>query len=259
MFIGSALNIFTRTAQGDAPAPAADPPFVAGVGTEQFGLGDITLAWPTHIADDIGFMVIESANQTVPTPSGWAIAGSSPQAGGTVGGANGYMLSVFTKLATSGAEANVTITDIGDHIVGVIITVRGADGLAAIHASAGSITAPTTNPFSMPQVTTLLDNELELHLLAPRIDSATPVISNFASADGTATQHLNVSVAAGNGGGLGIYSVVKATAGLIAVATFDTTDATLPVPRIVYAISPPEPDVMASIGTMEIGSTFMVA
>lgn len=248
-------NAFRQPVEGGG-AVAPDPPYVSAVGTHQFGLGDITLAWPTHAAGDYGWLAVESANQTVPTPSGWEIAEDSPQFGGTVGGANGYMISVFRRKAASGAEADVTITDIGDHILGVIIVVSDADPDDPIADSAGDTTTPGTNPLAMPQVTTDVANCLELHFIAPRVDLASPQISGFASADGEATEHFNQGIAAGNGGALGIYSVGKATAGLTAAATFSVTDATLPVPRIVYAIRPVQPEIVAGIFGLEFGSAF---
>lgn len=250
------------------PSPAAAPT-VSAIGTEQFGIGDITVAWPTHAAGDLGILSVETANQEVPTPSTggtWEIMASSPQSGGTTGGTNGYRGSNFIIEAVDGAMPSVTITDVGDHALGVITVVSGADGIASVYTSAGDTATPGTNPLSMPQVTTDGDDHLLFFTLMPRIDSATDTISGFASADGTAVEHLNVNVAAGNGGGLGIYSVVKATAGASGAATFSMTDATLPVPRMTYAIrgaggdSGPVNSVAPAItGTTTEGSTLTVS
>ena len=94
----------------------ATPAFQA-VGTQVAGTAAITVAWPTHLANDIGLLVIEkSGNDTtinITNPSGWAQVPGSPVV--NVASTAGSKLQVWWKRAASSSETSVSVPDGGDH------------------------------------------------------------------------------------------------------------------------------------------------
>lgn len=95
-----------------------------GVGVERNTAGDITPAWPAHLTNDIGILVVESGGWPIATPAGWTEFPGSPQNAGVSGASNATQLSIFWKRAASGAEGPATVTFVAEHIRARIITFR---------------------------------------------------------------------------------------------------------------------------------------
>jgi hypothetical protein len=87
------------------------------------GAASVDAVWPTHQANDIGILLVETANEALSTPTGWTDI-YTPTGVGSAGG-TGARLYAFWKRAASSSEANVTTGDSGDHQLAIILTYRG--------------------------------------------------------------------------------------------------------------------------------------
>lgn len=181
------------------------------IGTAVGSAGSITtLAWPTHITDDLGLLFVETSNQapggTWP-PTGWTVIESIPA------GTTNTVLYVLWQRATSSAMGNVTITDSGDHQYAVIMTIRGAAKTGnPIHAYLNEAFSATTSPqFSGSCIISSNDLTLNttdfLYILAASwdLDNASPLFSNWIDYfSGGLQERANAGTTQGNGGGIGI-------------------------------------------------------
>jgi hypothetical protein len=203
-------------------------------GTPVSGTGDLTVAWPAHLSGDVGFLVVESADEAVSTPSGWTACTGSPGTGSSL-----TRCSVFWRRATSAAESDVTVTDPGDHALAVIVTARGAfAGGDPVNAGSGGTETFLDPTYQAGGVTSTADNCLIFTALATSRDDTTLPIAPAALTGCTATgTAVSVSVATGNGGGLWIGYGTKATAGSCGQTTY-THDAVTAVDYVTLAIKP---------------------
>ncbi|MEK7438957.1 MAG: DUF6701 domain-containing protein [Pseudomonadota bacterium] len=179
-------------------------------------------AWPAHAVNDIALLFIESTGGqavTLGVPNGFVAVANSPQATGA--GTAGTQLSVFWARATSTAMARPIIASPSDHFYAQIITFRGVlSGGNPIDATAGGVKAAASTSVTLGGVTTTVANALVVQAVARDNDSAAAAFSAQANATLTGiTERLDAGTANGNGGGLGVWSGVKAAAG----ATGNTT------------------------------------
>jgi hypothetical protein len=259
----------TSTSNSLGPVPETTPVTVLATGTPTFGgdVGGISVPWPAGTwTDKLAILQVETSNEAVPTPDGWEIMDGSPVSGGTAASSAGVRLSLFGKKATA-SEASVSLADPGDHI-GAFIYVLDTE-LApadAVVAFLGATTSSASNPYAMPVVTTPVDDCLLLFHGAPRNDSTAAQAANWSSAEGTITEHVDASTNIGNGGGVFLASVLKATAGTMATVNFDATTANVTLPRMTWAIPPntgdvgPENTVLPAItGTPTEGETLSLS
>lgn len=201
---------------GDAggAAPYAGPVW-QGEGAAAGSTTAITLAWPAHQADDIGFLFVVGQDGTT-TVAGWThVTGSPIAAGGNV------RINLLWKRATSGAMPNVTTNDMGDHQAGSIFTVRGCatsgDPWDTIVTSNNGGAAGTSLEFS--NMTTTVNNTLILNLWAMSAVNNTP-ITGFSSPDTlNLVTRFDGATGAGGDSSWGHTSSEKALAGLITGAT----------------------------------------
>ncbi|WP_333878790.1 hypothetical protein [Methylobacter sp.] len=163
------LALFSDAAQAAAPTYQAQ-------GAASSGTGARTPSWPTHQADDIALLIVESANQAATLSSntaGFVELPSSPQGTGTAGAATATRLTVFWTRATSNAMANPTVADSGDHQTTQIVTFRGAIGTGnPWDVTVGDIRATASNSFAIPGATTTVTNSLVVAIIAAGIDSS---------------------------------------------------------------------------------------
>jgi hypothetical protein len=200
-----------------------------------------TADWPAgHQADDIGLLVVETANQPVSTPAGWTALESGGV--GTAGSATATGLQTFWKRATSAAEANVTVANPGDHRRCRILVFRGCETSGNpfdVSDAAGDITSTTAR--TIPGHIT---NVAEC-LVVLAISNATDITSNQTTASGFVNADLanivRVSTgnsASGNGGGYDIATGEKAVAGTFGDTAVTLANASTSV-GIVIAFKPP--------------------
>src|SRR5437870_1439557 len=225
---------------GLAPAPTFQ-----AAGTAQPGTGALTVAWPTHQTDDIGLLIVETAKEAVTlgtNAANWTQVTNSPQGTGTAGAALSPQLTVFWSRATSSSMGAVGLNTGPNHQIAQIITFRGvATSGNPWDVTAGDVNASTTSAVSIPRATTTVPNTLVVAIVANAADSNTAQTSSWANSslssltDQTAA---DVNTNSGLGGGFGVATGVKATAGAYGAPT--ATLATVsPQGRMSIALRPP--------------------
>lgn len=200
-------------------------PVFQAAGAVVEGATAITPGWPAHQANDIGLMFVDTKNQSIGIlPDGWAHVENSPQGIGTAGDTAASMLTVLWKRAASSAESDLSIGDSGAKQLAVILTFRGCIETGnPVDVTAGGTEASDTS-VSIPGATTTVNECLIVAAVSAAIDlTSTAQISAWANASlESITERIDNFASGGPGGGLGVATGVKATAG-----TYDSTTATL--------------------------------
>lgn len=185
----------TRTSTGSLVSSAAAL-------TATFGAG--------ATAGDLGILIVESANQTVTTPSGWTkIDGFGV---GSAGLAGGTALWAFSKVSiTSGdISSGISVADSGDHQNAVLLTFTGYDAttpwVKTFFGTDSSTSATTVNiNGATGTTTTITANDVALGIICTDRDSATVSTNGsaaWANIAGSNAFIVNVSSATGAGGGI---------------------------------------------------------
>lgn len=187
-------------------------PVFKAAGAAVSGTGAISVAWPAgHAAGDIGLLCVNSSAQTVSTPSGWTLLRWTSV--GSAATANSAGLYVFYRVAASGAEANVSVADSGDHTLGAIITFTGASvAKLAVMASqtfdqagySNRVTGTGTTTITLPEVTTAADDCLIVAVASTGQESTKsgwsyPNVALTERLDGVTTSGLDGGIAAATG------------------------------------------------------------
>jgi hypothetical protein len=196
------------------------PTFVAA-GTVASGTGAITPALPAGLqANDILLLFVETANQAISITNQnggtWTQVTNSPQGTGTAGGTAATRLTVFWS-RYNGTQGAPTVSDSGNHQLGRMIAIRGATTSGnPWDVTAGGVDATSNTTGSIPGATTTVANTLVVVAIATSLPDATGT-ANFSSWTNanlsSLTERTDNTVIAGNGGGLGIATGGKATAG----------------------------------------------
>ena len=202
-------------------------------GTAQSGVNTLTVAWPTHLTNDIGILVIETGGEgttlSITAPTGWvAITGSPVTDVATVAGSK---LQVWWKRAASAAETSVTVPDSGDHQVAAIFTFRGCipTGNPWNVATTGTKTTASTTA-TVPSLTTTVPDTLVVAVVGRPDDSAsTTHFGTLTNANLTGIgAGGEAGTTAGHGGGFavkyGTFASVGSTGTSTLTKTVSTTD-----------------------------------
>lgn len=212
-------------------------PTIRAVGTVASSAGAIAPGLPSGTAaGDLLVMFLETANEAI-TVSGWTeLPTDSPQSDGVLG----TRLTVFYKIA-AGSDATTT-SDSGDHQIGRIIGITAGtfDTGSPINTSAGGVRTPADTTATIPGGTTTVADCLVLAASSHNLDQAGGAFTTASWANAaltSVTERINNSTQAGNGGGIGVASGVKATAGAIGDTT--VTVASSIGGMISLAIAPP--------------------
>jgi hypothetical protein len=217
-------------------------PNFQAAGTPAGSSVDLTIAWPVHQADDIGLFVVETlSTDPAPTaPTNWGEVADSPQAVPDLAGTAETRLSTFWKRAAGAAEADATITDVGNHQIGNILTFRGCIATGdPWDVTAGNHIETASTSVSVPGDTTTVADCLIVAACAAGTDTADDQFSSFANADLTdVTEREDFFAAVANGGGFGVATGVKASAGLFGATTATLATSALQA-RIMVALKPP--------------------
>ena len=218
---GAAQPPTFRAANSAVQAAAAAPAFQAA-GTAVSGIASVTPAWPAHEIDDIALLFIESAGgepATLSTPAGFVAVANSPQATGAT--TAGTRITVFWARATSTSMASPTVADPGDHVYAQILTYRRVFASGnPWDVTGGGVKAAASTSVTVTGVTTTVANTLVVQAVARDNASAAAAFSAETNANLTGiAERSDAGTISGNGGGIGIWDGVKATAG----ATGDTT------------------------------------
>jgi hypothetical protein len=203
------------------------PPTVVAVGAIASGTTAITPALPASIvADDVLVTIAECEGVTVPgaytLPSGWAHVTGSPIQEGT----NTRLWVIWRRY--DGMFTAPSLGDSGDHNVGRMIAIRGcptAGNPWDVAASAVEATSDTTATW--PGVTITVDDCLVLEIIATGADvSSTSMVGTLTNATySNIVKQIDNWMISGNGGGIGLVSATKATAGATGQSTATITTA----------------------------------
>lgn len=173
-------------------------------------------AWPAHAVNDIALLFVESTGGqpvTLGVPNGFVEVANSPQTTGA--GTVGTRLTVFWARAISTTMPRPQIASPSDHFYARIVTFRGVITTGdPVDVSAGGVKAAASNTVSVTGVTTTVANALIVQAVARDNDSAAAAFSAQTNINLTGiAERLDAGTANGNGGGLGVWAGVKATAG----------------------------------------------
>jgi len=228
-------------------ASAASAPTFQAVGTAQSGIAALTgataVAWPTHQAEDVGLLIIQTNNQAVTlgtNAADWTQVTNSPQGTGTAGSSGATRLTVFWSRATSSTMGAVGINDSGDHQIAQIITFRGVTNTGnPFNLSAGNVAATAATAVSIPGATTTIANALVVAIVANATLTTTAQTSGWTNSSlSSVTERADINTNVGFGGGFGVATGVKAAAG-----AYNATTATLATSsrqgRMSIALRPP--------------------
>ncbi len=197
------------------------PPSFVAAGTVASGTGAITPALPSGLqTNDILLLFLETANQTISISNQnggtWTQVTGSPQGTGTAGGTAATSLTVFWS-RYNGTQGAPTTSDSGDHQLGRMIAIRGATTSGnPWDVEAGGVDATSNTSGSIPGTTTTVANTLVVVAIATSLPDAsgTANFSGWTNANlSSLTERTDNTVTAGNGGGLGLATGGKATAG----------------------------------------------
>ncbi len=203
----------------DNDTPAM-PTFVAA-GAVASGTGAITPALPSGLqTNDILLLFLETANQTISISNQnggtWTQVTGSPQGTGTAGGSSATCLTAFWS-RYNGTQGAPTTSDSGDHQLGRMIAIRGATQSGnPWDVTAGGVSSTSSTSASIPGATTTVANDLVVVAIATSLPDAsgTANFSGWTNANlSSLTERTDNTVTAGNGGGLGLATGGKATAG----------------------------------------------
>jgi hypothetical protein len=217
------------------------PTFVAYSDVPVSSAAGSDVVWPVgHQPDDIGLLLVETANETVATPAGWTLLDSIGT--GTAGAAGSVALWAFWKRATTAAEANAVVADAGDHIRARILAFRGCETSGSPFS--GSVvkavepTAQTAVTIGMP--TTADADCYVLGLVANATDATSNQTTSGAWANATLADfariiqgNTNVGVGGGYDGGGG----TKAVAGAVGNSTTTLNTASAQA-KLAFAFKP---------------------
>lgn len=176
--------------------------------------------------DDILILAVESANETVATPTGqtgFVQVTGSPQATGVAGATTAVALTVFWKRCAVAGDTTtaVVVADPGDHMSAVLASIRGCVTTGdPWNVTAGDVEAAGSSSVTWPSVTTTVSDCLILNILANAFDSLTAQFSGQSNgALSGLAESADFNTNAGNGGGISIVTGGKAVAGVVGTTT----------------------------------------
>jgi len=253
----------TNTKNNYITASSSGTPTFVAAGTVASSTGAITPALPAGLAtNDILLLFLETANQAISISNQnggtWAAVTGSPQSTGTAGGSSATRLTVFWS-RYNGTQGAPTTSDSGNHQLGRMIAIRGATTSGdPWDVTAGGIESTADTSGSIPGATTTVANALVVAAIATSLPDAsgTANFSAWTNANLTSVaERTDNTVTAGNGGGLGLATGGKDTAG--AYTTTSVTCATSATKAMMsIALKPPvaAPPVANFSGTPTIGA-----
>ena len=166
------------------------------------------------VPDDIHVYCYETSESPVTlTHTGdWAVVPDTPIANG---GANNTILTMFWRRWIGTEEVDPLVTDPGDHLHGQILSFRGCIQTGNPFDITDNDTGGTGTNVIAPGGTTTTNNCLVIGAVATTDDATGTPFGTWVNADLTSMANLaDITATNGNGGGFGVGSGVKATAGL---------------------------------------------
>jgi len=213
------------------------PTFVSA-GTVSSGAAGVTPGVPASTAaDDILIITVESENETAATLSGgnqtWTEIGGAGGAGvGTGSAVDATRIQAFWARRGATTPTMPSTSDTGDHQQVRCTAWRGCytqgDPIGGSQTSTES--GNTDASGSATGFTTLTANEMVLIAIGTALPDTADTGAEFSSPAnanlGSVTERTDNTTNAGTGGGMGLISGTKATAGAIGATTFTTAQST---------------------------------
>lgn len=226
-------------------------PVFQAVGAQQNSTGaSVNVAWPTHLTNDIGLVVIETSGNsaTLTPPAGWAAVPGTPVT--DVATIAGSKLHVWWKRAASAAEGTVATGAATDHIVARLCTFRGCvtTGNPWNVTTTGTKTT-ASNTATVPSLTTTLDDTLITMIVGRPDDSSSVVhfgvpVNAGLTGLGEATEAGTIN---GNGGGFVVSYGIKDLPGSTGTSTLTKIASTTDT-YVVLALKAPT-ELIGTVGT----------
>lgn len=237
-------------------------PVFQAAGAVVSGTAAVSPAWPTHLKNDVGIMVIEcSGDGTQLTPSGWTHFPGSPLAESY--DANGSLLHILWKRAESASEASVSTGSSGDHQSASIFTYRGCKITGNPYdAVASSIKTTASTTVTCPSVDTSVKDTAILLIASYPNDASTANFAPFSFSNANLTgiaKRGEGNTTIGNGGGFTVSSGSFAPMGSTGNSTSSSTS--LSATNVAFTIALKPPIVTpTNAGTMQssVGSASLV-
>lgn len=204
------------------------------VGTTSTGTGAVTPAPnASHASGDIEYLLVENSGEAavaLTTAAGFAsVSGGQANAGGTGPGTAVADIDLFWR-RWNGSDGNPTITDVGNHLQAVIVSVRGglASGTPHEAVTASSETGNSDTSGSATGGTSTVNGCLILVAVATALPDALAEaathISSWANSNLTSvTERKDSTTDSGNGGGLACATGEQASAGAWGATTYTTS------------------------------------
>jgi hypothetical protein len=195
---------------------AAHYPTVIGVGAFQSSAASINHTIGGSTTPRLGDLILiflESENQTFNPVVGYSTAPSSPQGRGTAAAIGSVRLTIFYKFS-NGTETTYATGDSGAHNAVASMIIRGVNRIDPFDGNNGT-TSSATSVVTCPAVTTTRPECLIINAIATDRDANTttqfsnPVNNNLSNF----VERIDGTTSTGNGGGLGIFTAEKSTAG----------------------------------------------
>lgn len=229
--VGAVIGYTTPTSYGTAPTadntvhPSTGAPGLVGKTAFESGTAGVSPDFSStgRVSGDLLILVCETANEVVSTPSGWTLVPDTPSDnGGTAAAIGSVRLTMFYKVS-DGTETTVSIADPGNHIAAIGLVYRGQKASGFIGDTATTFNAAET-AIDFPDITTTMDMSLIQFVAATDRDSTatnsftgSTFVSNTIVAQ--PTEQVDNTTASGAGGGFGVFTGIKPTAGALGVAT----------------------------------------
>ncbi len=184
----------------------------------------MTASWPTHSANDVALLVIETedtaASINFGSSANFVQVTNSPQTA-LSGASLGTKLWLYWCRASGSAQEAVTFEDSGNHQCARIITFKNCitTGNPWDVVTGSVLTTPSTT-VTMPSVTTTVDHTLVVNIAATAVDSAAAQFSGGTNPDLQFIEmFMNNNTSSGNGGGFGLWLGEKKGSGAVGETT----------------------------------------
>lgn len=210
-------------------------PFYSAAGSAAQSTSVPTPTLPTHSEGDLLLMVVQTANQSISTPSGWTASSIGLLGTGTPGDSAAVGLQVFYKRAGA-SESAPSIDDSGDHTYVRIWAIGGVIKTGdPIGNSATGTEATAVSSFTWPDVTVQTANNAVAFIGAHNVSNTStqrfdqPSNSNLENM----TSMPGVGGTTGAGGGMSGYLGLAPASGAIGTTTGGNQTSTICVFAVV--------------------------
>lgn len=193
------------------PAPA-----YVGAGAIAQGRDALNVAWPAgHRPRDLALLIIQGSGQDATANlSGWSQVSGSPLVDVATNAGSKFQL--LWRRASSSAEADAALPDLGDHTIACIAVFRGGPpGGTPFSAVTIAIKTSGSGTTTLPALTTAVPDTLVVGLASRPNDSANASFSLSNAALTELIEQLDVGTTQGNGGGFGLWTGIRLAPGVV--------------------------------------------